>query len=247
MWGDVGRRPRTCPTSLQPPRWLVMAAKRRVIPTVPLQAIVRLWVAGGGDSAGRITPPDRPGTPSSLAQPALAQQESNGSLSSACMVSPESSMLGRAADPLQHAQRRRRMRAIQLAVKWNRPLVVEAIFSEAAQPRRGQGNRESMDSVTCRRSSRSRTTRRETSQSRTSWRRSTRPSCPPRDHASSREIARDQALQYALELRRYDVIRLLMGYQGFSLQFVNLCKLYLVPNGGLLDSDSSILINSFIN
>ncbi|EOD23701.1 hypothetical protein EMIHUDRAFT_457924 [Emiliania huxleyi CCMP1516] len=164
---------------------------------VLLQAIVRLWVAGGGDSAGRITPPDRPGTPSSLAQPALALQESNASLSSQSMASPESSALGiapesstlgTAADPLQHAQRRRRMRAIQLAVKWNRPLVVEEIFSEAAPPEGG----------------------------------------------------RAVALQYALELRRYDVIRLLMGYQGFSLQFVNLCKLYLVPNDGFLDSDEKL-------
>ena len=108
---------------------------------------MRLWVAGGGDSAGRITPPDRPGTPSSLAQPALALRESNASLSSQSMASPESSALGTApessalgtaADPLQHAQRRRRMRAIQLAVKWNRPLVVEAIFSEAAPPEGGR-------------------------------------------------------------------------------------------------------------
>ena len=114
------------------------AASVGLAPAVPPQAIVRLWVAGGGDSAGRITPPDRPGTPSSLAQPALALQESNASLSSQSMVSPESSALGTAADPLQHAQRRRRMRAIQLAVKWNRPLVVEAIFSEAAPPEGGR-------------------------------------------------------------------------------------------------------------
>jgi len=168
---------------------------------VLLQAIVRLWVAGGGDSAGRITPPDRPGTPSSLAQPALALRESNASLSSQSMASPESSALGTApessalgtaADPLQHAQRRRRMRAIQLAVKWNRPLVVEAIFKEQHNPKG--------------------------------------------EFTKSHQLA----LQYALELRRYDVIRLLMGYQGFSLQFVNLCKLYLVPNDGFLDSDEKL-------
>ena len=134
---------------------------------VLLQAIVRLWVTGGSSRETELDdslPPTDEGS-----SPSPRHGSADGSTSRVCSSHGE------------RTHSRRRNRAIQLAVKWDRREVVASLFSEV------EGNQKGSDFTP----------------------------------------SHQDALQYALELRRASIIELLLSYPGFTLEKVNLCRLFL--------------------